>query len=58
MKAGIRIAWIKAEQAFLAVGQSGAVVVETSIRGWDGVFLLPDVAHPVVIKIDPGNRFY
>src|SRR6476659_5621004 len=57
MKAGIRIAWIKAKKAFLAVGYSGAVVVETSIRGWNGIFLLPDVAHPVVIEIDPRNRF-
>src|SRR5439155_12477395 len=31
--------------------------VEISIRGWDRIFLLPNVAHPVIIEIDPGNRF-
>ena len=55
MKTRIRIARIKTEKAFLAIGQSGAVIVEASIGRLDGIFLLPDVAHPIVVEIDPGN---
>ena len=46
---------IKTEETFLAVGQSSAVVVEVSIGRWDGIFLLPNVAHPIIVDIDPGN---
>ena len=54
-KTCIWIVRIQPEEAFLAVGQAVAGVIEVGVGGWDRILLLPEVVETVAVLVETGK---